>query len=478
MSCIPFNDIIPGFSVPVYSDAMVDAKILAMGMTGKDSNQSCEVLRRLKNEKFNKSKLLSMKLPGAGNKKTFVVHFKDAIQLIMVLPGDFAKETRAKFADIITRYFAGHHSLAAEVQANAQSSHPIAEMARESLAGGSGGKRSGEELGDLETAQVVKKMREDVSFVRAELSSAGGCVEMVKTMLDRVDAINAGIASAGEQMEKVKSLREDLDAIKSGLPAAREYLDFQNASLSVRAKQVDLKKKELANDRRHINAQRADERKHEEAKRKSEEAWREKQEARRAKERAAEEKERAAEEARREKQRAAEEARREKERAAEEARREKERAAEEKERAAEDARRAKERAAELAYIKAAALARVEAMEIERRAKEGPVSVPVYSYPDVACFIPDDHTTVKNFYENNPTYKAKGVNFLNKAFTRSENEFRTVFARAPMKVGENGRTVYMYPTNWLAEIFSMLLRENYGGLAQPSISAWRRTQDSN
>jgi hypothetical protein len=51
----------------------------------------------------------------------------------MVLPGRVAKETRTQFADIIKRYLAGDHSLITEIQANAQSSSPIAQMARESM---------------------------------------------------------------------------------------------------------------------------------------------------------------------------------------------------------------------------------------------------------------------------------------------------------------------------------------------------------
>ena len=51
----------------------------------------------------------------------------------MVLPGQVAKETRTQFADIIKRYLAGDHSLVQEIQANAKSTSPIAQMARESL---------------------------------------------------------------------------------------------------------------------------------------------------------------------------------------------------------------------------------------------------------------------------------------------------------------------------------------------------------
>jgi hypothetical protein len=77
--------------------------------------------------------MIDRKMAGKGNGRTKLVGFQDAIELIMVLPGKVAKETRAKFADIIRRYLAGDKSLITEVEANAQSTAPIAQMARASL---------------------------------------------------------------------------------------------------------------------------------------------------------------------------------------------------------------------------------------------------------------------------------------------------------------------------------------------------------
>lgn len=57
----------------------------------------------------------------------------DSIQFIMVLPGKTAKEVRQQFSVIIRRHFAGDQSLHDEIDANATSSHPVAQMARESL---------------------------------------------------------------------------------------------------------------------------------------------------------------------------------------------------------------------------------------------------------------------------------------------------------------------------------------------------------
>ncbi len=59
--------------------------------------------------------------------------FQDAIELIMVLPGKVAKETRAQFANIIRRYMAGDETLVDEIRSNAESHAPVAQLARESL---------------------------------------------------------------------------------------------------------------------------------------------------------------------------------------------------------------------------------------------------------------------------------------------------------------------------------------------------------
>lgn len=51
----------------------------------------------------------------------------------MVLPGKVAKETRVQFATIIRRFIGGDESIVEEIEANAQSTSPVAQMARTSL---------------------------------------------------------------------------------------------------------------------------------------------------------------------------------------------------------------------------------------------------------------------------------------------------------------------------------------------------------
>jgi hypothetical protein len=77
--------------------------------------------------------MLERSLPGRGNGRTKLVTFQGAIELGMVLPGKVAKETRAQFAGIIQSHMAGDQSLIAEIQSDAESSAPLAELARGSL---------------------------------------------------------------------------------------------------------------------------------------------------------------------------------------------------------------------------------------------------------------------------------------------------------------------------------------------------------
>ena len=128
------DEIVAGGSVRVTADTMLYAVDWVAVITGKDKHEAAEVLRRLSDELFLGSKFILKNTGGRGNSKTKLVSFTNAIELIMVLPGRMAKDTRVKFADLIRRYLAGDSALVNELAENAASAHPINEMARQSLA--------------------------------------------------------------------------------------------------------------------------------------------------------------------------------------------------------------------------------------------------------------------------------------------------------------------------------------------------------
>ena len=63
-----------------------------------------------------------------------MITFPGAIKLLMFLPGEKAKSHRSSMVSVLTRYFAGDPSLLREIEANAVSESPVAQMARASLA--------------------------------------------------------------------------------------------------------------------------------------------------------------------------------------------------------------------------------------------------------------------------------------------------------------------------------------------------------
>ena len=84
-------------NVKVSPDGLIHAVDLVMVMTGKNRNHSNETLRTMNPSLFNQEKYVIQD-------RRKLVSFQHAIELVMVLPGRVAKETRTHFANIIRRY--------------------------------------------------------------------------------------------------------------------------------------------------------------------------------------------------------------------------------------------------------------------------------------------------------------------------------------------------------------------------------------
>ena len=134
-STISFDDLVKGrdATVRVTPDKFLYAVDLVMVMTNKDRDQAAMVLRRLSEKVFSSSKFIERRTSSHGGYKTKLLGFKDAINLIMVLPGKFAREARKQFANIIHRYLAGDASLLEEIQSNSNSISAISQLARETF---------------------------------------------------------------------------------------------------------------------------------------------------------------------------------------------------------------------------------------------------------------------------------------------------------------------------------------------------------
>jgi hypothetical protein len=132
---LSFEEIVHGrdATVRITDDGYIFAVDLVKVVSGKSREDSAKTLRDLPEEVFQQEKFSCKSFPGKGNGRTKLVTFQDALELIMVLPGKIAKESRVQFADIIKRYLAGDESLVKEIRANAESDSVISRLARESL---------------------------------------------------------------------------------------------------------------------------------------------------------------------------------------------------------------------------------------------------------------------------------------------------------------------------------------------------------
>jgi hypothetical protein len=157
-----FNEIISHAYVPVTEDNLFYAPELISVINGNGKSYANQVLSRISKKDFDSSKIIERQING---RKTKLISFADAILLIMVIPGRTATQARIKFADIIRRYLGGDHSLLVEINANAQSDDPIAQMARVSLAS--------DEPSHEESRLILKRKCEELDLhVRKEVRDA------------------------------------------------------------------------------------------------------------------------------------------------------------------------------------------------------------------------------------------------------------------------------------------------------------------
>ena len=145
---IPFGSEITGddgiTEVRVTKDSLqgckrISARDIISVVCKKDRNQAAEVWRNVVSEgkvigKVNHFTLvLEFQFSGRGQHKQPVLSLKEAFQLLMVLPGERAKQFRTSTAQLLLKYFAGDESLVNEIRANAQFGGLLNEMAREEL---------------------------------------------------------------------------------------------------------------------------------------------------------------------------------------------------------------------------------------------------------------------------------------------------------------------------------------------------------
>ena len=184
MATIPFDEISSGASVRL---AMLDdlqylsARDVLMHICSTSNKQASQIWERLSEEKKKElaPHLRSFQFPGKGQSEQPVLDFKGVLKLVMLVSGDKAALYRTAMVKILSRYYAGDDSLTDEIEANAQSASPIAQMARASLAAEQpvqelslDFKRKREELEMCRMEAEIETMRADVEVKRKAIRAA------------------------------------------------------------------------------------------------------------------------------------------------------------------------------------------------------------------------------------------------------------------------------------------------------------------
>jgi hypothetical protein len=148
----------PGFTMRRTSgdDSRVSIIDFVMCMTGTDSHDAAQIIRRLKKDDGTFcSQYHEYQFPGRGQSKQYVLKCSEGFDLAMILPGAKAKEFRKRASLILTRVFAGDPTLNDMLIQNARSNGEVQKMARAEL-------RSKEEVlmdGQLEALELrIKTM--------------------------------------------------------------------------------------------------------------------------------------------------------------------------------------------------------------------------------------------------------------------------------------------------------------------------------
>ena len=161
---IPFDEIVAGASARltvidnIQYLSVRDVLMHVCDLTSVRANEKWRVLsEEVKNEvaEF----ICNFQFPGKGNRLEAVITFKGVLKLVMLISGQKAALYRSAMVSILQRYYAGDGSLTDEIEANAQSASPIAQMARASLAA---------EQPVQEPSLDFKRKREELDMCRME----------------------------------------------------------------------------------------------------------------------------------------------------------------------------------------------------------------------------------------------------------------------------------------------------------------------
>ena len=228
--CAPFR---------VVNKELIVATDLMQSITQKSREDAAKIIRDLKEDVFSSKNFIIQTLPGKGNANLRLVDFKNASNLAMIAPGNTAKKIRSLFSEILTRVAGGDMSLISTIVANSQSSSPIAQMARASLAG------AGSSAG-VPPPTIIYKGPSGAAVVPSA-PAIGGSFQSIPRVPTNLDARAAEIdAKLDARAAALDGKAVELDTRAAALDGKAVELDARAAALDGKAVELDaeLKKRQ------------------------------------------------------------------------------------------------------------------------------------------------------------------------------------------------------------------------------------------
>ena len=216
LATIPFDEIIPGASarVCVIDDVQyLSIRDVIMYYGNKKAQAATKTWDRLPDYRKQEvcTECTNFHFPGQGQSEQPVITFRGALKLVMWIGGENAKDQRSAMVKTLTRYYAGDGSLTDEIEANAQSVSPIAQMARASLAA--------EQVEDRSLIDLKRK-REDLEHSKLELDIESKRIANRAAGADAEAKMIANRAAEAEIKRKDRAAEADVESKKIANRAA------------------------------------------------------------------------------------------------------------------------------------------------------------------------------------------------------------------------------------------------------------------
>lgn len=254
MSTIPFDEIVPGATVrftTVDGVQYLSVRDVIMHICGKNAKRANEKWDRLSDEVKDELAAFCGQFQFHGPGKptlSNVITFKGAVKLAMSLSGERAAMVRTTMVSILSRYYAGDGSLTDEIEANAASTSPVAEMARNALSAEGTVEnpkkrpRISMEFFANEVSTILKSMESEIAGHLNIISAGQGEAMMV---LSQVDAKQDDIYTKLYDLDVQLKTEKEVNLINS-MSIVKLTDELKEVSYELKARQDKIKKQEMA----------------------------------------------------------------------------------------------------------------------------------------------------------------------------------------------------------------------------------------